>query len=116
MGDYKYLFKPISEALTRLQKENLHLTNFYTEWLKIKLITLNIITSTRRPFLKKLTKCFQKTFIFKKKLLDNNGVICALLFDPRYNHVIMKNQTLLEREQKTTFTRSTINKKNKKFE
>lgn len=104
VADYIFLFKSVNEALVKLQREDLHFGDFYTEWLKIKLITTNIIKTTTRSFLKKLAESLLKSITTREqKLLSNSGLLCCLLLDPRYTHLIVEKRSLFERAKSYIF-------------
>lgn len=94
--DYVKVFKIVSETSIKFQKESLNFSDFYTDWLKLKITTKHYTKVQRHTFANKIANLlFSSICKREEKLFENEGLLSCLLFDPRYHQVIAQNETML---------------------
>ncbi|XP_050338888.1 zinc finger BED domain-containing protein 4-like [Bactrocera neohumeralis] len=90
---YFKVFSPLQKTIKKFQEEQLHYSNFYAQWLKLKISTEKIVRESSQQ----LTKTIGNQIIssIEKRteiLLKNKFVISCLFLDPRFQHILSLQQ------------------------
>lgn len=86
---YCNVFSPLQKTIKQFQEEQLHYSNFYAQWIKLKISTEKLVKDTNQNLTKTIGNEILNSIEKRTKILFNNKFIVSCLFlDPRFQHIL----------------------------
>nr|XP_041632974.1 uncharacterized protein LOC121502915 [Drosophila kikkawai] len=90
---YCNVFSPLQKSIKKFQEEQFHYSNFYAQWLKLKISTEKMVKDSTQDLTKTIgNKILNSIEIRTKTLLYNKFVVSCLFLDPRFQHILSLQQ------------------------